>query len=793
MAGIAHKVNKIYVGKPNPKYYNIPSEYTQLEYIQSDMINYFDSGVKVSSGLKIVADFQLIYKQYGYEFSLFGTRDTNGRIRCCINTKNQFVADNNTYSQSSDIYIKTTVTALPENDYTSSDQSIYIFAQHQDNLPFSIFGICKLYSLKIYNNNILIKDYIPVLRKFDNEIGLYDIINNQFLEKVSSIPSEYQQVEYLESTGTQYIDTEYKAVTNTGFFTKFSNNDEIGTSNSGVIFGACNSSYTGYYLETWTNSSNKGGFRKVSTLYDPGLIKDTILIRNHSTVTNTLTNSDTSYISTNTTSNTTPVSMYLFACNKENSGAVSKSKTKLYLLIFVEQYTPIHIYVPVINISENNKPGLYDIISQKLLVNSGQGEFLTGQPIQAFTAGQEVYPEVAIETTNKYIGGVHPLSKNLPQAYQQVEYIQNDGFKHIDTGIETNENLTAEVDFQVAEYKPGLEACICGIYNSTSRMRVLINSGAAFFASNGTFSQTTNLNARTTATFKPETGYASPDGTLWIFAQNTYENHQKNAIINKIRIYSLKMYNNNELIRDFVPAKRKNDNILGLYDVVNNIFYTPTEKISNEYQRIKYIESTGTQYINTNYNPVTLTGSYCEFQCPTIGTTTEYDTIFGSYDNNNTSSYQLNTYNSGRFSRNNYNYNISISTGVEKIAHSKNQNILLSTNNTSTSVDSTTLTDNYPIYIFANNSNDTIDNISKSLKLYHLVLFENSRVMHDYIPVIRILDNKPGLYDEVNGEFLINNNQSGSDFLYNENIDNFTCGTEINSVAHSITNVYIGV
>ena len=63
------------------------------------MMNYFDSGVEVSSGLKIVADFQLLYKQYGYEFCLFGVRNENGRIRCNIGTSNQFSTDNNTYSQ----------------------------------------------------------------------------------------------------------------------------------------------------------------------------------------------------------------------------------------------------------------------------------------------------------------------------------------------------------------------------------------------------------------------------------------------------------------------------------------------------------------------------------------------------------------------------------------------------------------------------------------------------------------------------------------------------------------------
>lgn len=790
MTNIAHKVNKIYVGKPNPKYYNIPSEYTQLEYIQTTGNEYINTGVYPTANTKVTADFQVIEKKYGFELHIFGAWDDNNRIRATISCNNTFDTSNvdATFSQTSNLFARTQVTSLPKSPYNKNgNNQICIFSQGDTQYS----GIIKLYNLKIYESDILIRNFIPCFRNSDNICGLYDIINNIFYTNENQLPSEYQRVEYIESTGTQYINTEYTVKNETGFLIRFLTTNEVGSSEYGALLGTSNTSSpfeNAYYLETWTNDEQGGRFKRGKVPYDPKIVKNTKICMGHSSITNTLVRNDNTYVSVNSDSYTSPNYQYLFAMNRGSYFG----KMKLYSMVYYESYTIVHDYIPCIRIADN-KPGLYNVRINRFFTNSGTDEFLYGDVINDFIKGDITPTSVAYETTNKYIGGPHPLSKNLPQAYQQVEYIQNDGFKHIDTGIETNENLTAEVDFQVVEYKPGFEACICGIYNNTSRMRVLINTSIAFFASNGTFSQTTDLNARTTATFKPETEYASPDGTLWIFAQNTYENHQKNAIINKIRIYSLKIYDNNELIRDFVPAKRKNDNILGLYDIVNNIFYTPIEKISNEYQRIKYIESTGTQYINTNYNPVTLTGSYCEFQCPTIGTTTEYDTIFGSYDNNNTSSYQLNTYNGGRFSRNNYNYDISISTNVEKIGHSKNRNILLSTNNTSTSIDSTTLTNNYPIYIFANNSNDSIDNISKSLKLYHLILFENSRVMHEYVPVIRISDNKPGLYDEVNGEFLINNNQSGSDFLYNENIDNFICGTEINSVAHSVTNIYIGV
>ena len=46
-----------------------------------------------------------------------------------------------------------------------------------------------------------------------------------------------------------------------------------------------------------------------------------------------------------------------------------------------------------------------------------------------------------------------------------------------------------------------------------------------------------------------------------------------NGVINS-RIYYVKIWDNGTLIRDFVPAVRKSDNEIGMYDRVNDVFYT---------------------------------------------------------------------------------------------------------------------------------------------------------------------------------------------------------------------------
>ena len=69
---------------------------------------------------------------------------------------------------------------------------------------------------------------------------------------------------------------------------------------------------------------------------------------------------------------------------------------------------------------------------------------------------------------------------------------------------------------------------------------------------------------------------------FWKIAKNAQIFKIKTRIINlfyklpettKVKCYSLKIYDNDYLVRDFIPCRRKIDNAVGIYDRVNNIFY----------------------------------------------------------------------------------------------------------------------------------------------------------------------------------------------------------------------------
>ena len=72
------------------------------------------------------------------------------------------------------------------------------------------------------------------------------------------------------------------------------------------------------------------------------------------------------------------------------------------------------------------------------------------------------------------------------------------------------------------------------------------------------------------------------------------------------------IYDNGIKVRDFIPCKRNSDNVYGLYDQVEGKFYSSPNNASfiagselrySGYRRLEYLESTKTQYINTQYVP----------------------------------------------------------------------------------------------------------------------------------------------------------------------------------------------
>lgn len=161
----------------------------------------------------------------------------------------------------------------------------------------------------------------------------------------------------------------------------------------------------------------------------------------------------------------------------------------------------------------------------------------------------------------------------LPAEYQEVEYIQSSRTQVINTWvIPTTQTYTAELE--VESTQSGAEYWAFGIWGTTG-FRWWQDSSwhwdTSYWASYEPSSY--NLNTKTKITMSNSWKWTSTDTAIWLFGMwenGDYANNRKWAY----KIYYCKIFNNWILIRDFIPCYRKSDNVIWMYDLVNDVFYT---------------------------------------------------------------------------------------------------------------------------------------------------------------------------------------------------------------------------
>lgn len=183
----------------------------------------------------------------------------------------------------------------------------------------------------------------------------------------------------------------------------------------------------------------------------------------------------------------------------------------------------------------------------------------------------------------------------LPEEYQQLDYIENHGKQCIDTGLIPTNNTSVELTYQAldtagSQYILGsrqfdtygtIDYAINGssartdwdvrfngkaVFSNVARTTDRYNSTISLTEGNGTWTLT-NLDTAEVNTFDIANANINATKNLYIFGYNTALLHSN------LRVYECKIYEGSELIRHFIPCYRKSDNVIGMYDLVNDIFY----------------------------------------------------------------------------------------------------------------------------------------------------------------------------------------------------------------------------
>jgi len=186
----------------------VPAGYTQLEYIQNDGTSYINTGKYWKDNSKLVAEIEMTNTQSGW-YHPFGSTSMFVQLPQTTSpfgrTPNAVKLNDSNYVAGKPISWVRSIHELTKTEYinkvgdislsvatftsptvSSNTNPIGIFCRIKNgsrDLP--ITGM-KLYRFQLYENNFLVQDLIPAMRNNDSVIGVYDIINNNFLTNASN-------------------------------------------------------------------------------------------------------------------------------------------------------------------------------------------------------------------------------------------------------------------------------------------------------------------------------------------------------------------------------------------------------------------------------------------------------------------------------------------------------------------------------------------------------------------------------------------------------------------------------
>lgn len=172
----------------------------------------------------------------------------------------------------------------------------------------------------------------------------------------------------------------------------------------------------------------------------------------------------------------------------------------------------------------------------------------------------------------------------LPIEYQEVEYIQSTGTQSLAIWNSFSTDYKVEIDLQLT-YTWGDQILFWCVTNS---LKFWINAYSSNFKTTTggmSWSDTKSEDANRHTfimdkgtTYVDWTSYSSSyvSGTfnfwLWLFEYNRAESSSRFPA--EMKLFSCKIYNWSTILYDLVPCYRKNDSVIWMYDIVNDVFYT---------------------------------------------------------------------------------------------------------------------------------------------------------------------------------------------------------------------------
>lgn len=440
----------------------------------------------------------------------------------------------------------------------------------------------------------------------------------------------------------------------------------------------------------------------------------------------------------------------------------------------------------------------------------------------SFESASLTYLGNQVSTSNKVLANEGYIisagvsaGKSLPSQYSRLQYLQSTGTQFIDTGIASQTDITATIDFEWTSLN-GTTAVLSTYWGgSGQRYYVCFNRNGGTIeygaGTSGTASVSTTWTLGTRYNFVAEMrtdrqkmwlndelvanyeSAANKEGstTFYLFASHDLDESSQHWAEAKAKVYGCRIQDvYGTVMRDYIPCKRISDGVLGMYDLVEEQFYTNIGSgtfLSNEsepnplpvtYQQVEYIQSTGTQFIDTGVKSYTNQIAILDFEWTSISGTSAILSSYTSGSGNNyyicfnrnggTIEFRAGTSNRPTISQSwqaNKRYKFMAEmTPTKQIIWIDNTRVANFTSNTANNNETT-------LYLFASHDMEESGEYyaRASGKLYSCTMTDNyGMLVRDFVPCYRKSDNVIGLYDRVNGQF--HTNIGSGTFLKGANI-----------------------
>ena len=573
---------------------SLPEGYKRLEWIESSGIQYIATGYTPSPTDKVTVRFQFLDASFAAYQALYCARNSSGKqtYTCMILNASKFRIDYNTGT------CCTTGAQLSKADHLlvvdggaqsyfldgsdlnvtaqSTDfdvgSSFYLFCSQSNTLP----GKFRLYYFKVEDASGNVKVDMRPCCNASGAVGLYDFAEGrtgfygnsgtgEFTGSGTELPAEYAACDWVDSSGTQWLNTEVRPVCLDKVETKVRFHDTLSGEYSAVFCARVGGKQTFTCIK---NNDNFFRFDRNGGTGDLGVSKVKPVAHVDYRIEMDADTRDckvdgNSVATCGTAGGFVVGSTFVLFSGHDGTigdGHMSMlSKLRFYSFKVLDPNGAVISDLKPCRRVADDKVGVYDIINKKFLTNDGTG---------VLTAPRQT----------------------LPSGYTQKEWVRSTGTQYLDTGYWPSQYDTMYAKFSFSNLtfgdyqaiycarKSGKQTFTCQLeksggklrfdYNDTTRGRSgAISARTDYEVEVDGETQTYKLNGETISGIEKKDGAFTVGSSVHLFGSEL-----------GVNLACLKMYSYKAISKDgvtmcnCVPCVRNADDVVGMYDLANDRF-----------------------------------------------------------------------------------------------------------------------------------------------------------------------------------------------------------------------------